>query len=232
MSPIESLHLVEQYGLIILPAVAVAEQIGIPLPAAPILLAVGALAAHGRVNIVLALLALSVVALATDLAWYELGRRHGANVLERLYRCSSRPDHCRRRAAAVFARHGARSMLVAKFLPGLTTILPPLAGVFAVGRVRFVLYDLAGVLLWALTWLSAGYFFSDAIALIASRARALGHLFGLAVVVSALIAYVLFRYGRRRRALAEFAGEPIAPGRSSPGQTSGGSGDRRFLDAA
>ncbi|HEU5189767.1 MAG TPA: DedA family protein, partial [Methylomirabilota bacterium] len=206
MSPIESLHLVEQYGLIILPAVAVAEQIGIPLPAAPILLAVGALAAHGRVNIVLALLALSVVALATDLAWYELGRRHGANVLERLYRCSSRPDHCRRRAAAVFARHGARSMLVAKFLPGLTTILPPLAGVFAVGRVRFVLYDLAGVLVWALTWLSAGYFFSDAITLIASRARALGHLFGLVVVVSALIAYVLFRYGRRRRALAELAG--------------------------
>src|SRR5262245_3914129 len=206
MNPVDSLHLFEQYGLIILPALAIAEQIGIPLPAAPVLLAVGALAAHGRVNIALVLVTLSVAALATDLAWYELGRRHGSRVLERLYRWSSRPDECRRRAAAVFTRHGARSMLVAKFLPGLTTILPPLAGVFAVGRVRFVLYDFAGVLLWAVTWLSAGYFFSDGIALIANRVTALGHLFGLVVVIM-LIGYALFLYRRRRRALAELAGE-------------------------
>jgi len=232
MNPVDSLHLFEQYGLIILPALAIAEQVGIPLPAAPVLLAVGALAAHGRVNITLVLVTLSVAALATDLAWYELGRRHGASVLERLYRCSSRPDQCRRRAAAVFARHGARSMLVAKFLPGLTTILPPLAGAFAVGRVRFVLYDLVGVLLWAVAWLSVGYFFSDGIALIASRASALGQLVGLVVLAIALIGYVLFRYRRRRRGLAHLAEEAIAPGNSSPAQTSPGSRDRRFLDAA
>ena len=231
MSPIESLHLIEQYGLIILPALAIAEQIGIPLPAAPVLLAVGALAAHGRVSIALALMALSVAALAADLAWYELGRRHGASVLERLYRCSSRPDECRRRAAAVFARHGARSMLVAKFLPGLTTILPPLAGVFTVGRVRFVLYDLAGVQLWALTWLTVGYFFSDGIALIADRVSALGHLLGLVVAVAGLIGYALLWYRRRRRG-AEVVGEHIAPGRSSRDRTAQERGDHRFLDAA
>src|SRR5215813_7639657 len=232
MNPVDSLHLFEQYGLIILPALAIAEQVGIPLPAAPVLLAVGALAAHGRVNIALVLMTLSVAALATDLAWYELGRRHGARVLERLYRCSSRPDECRRGATAVFTRHGARSMLVAKFLPGLTTILPPLAGAFAVGRVRFVLYDLVGVLLWAVAWLSVGYFFSDGIALIASRASALGQLVGLFVLAIALIGYVLFRYRRRRRGLAHLAEEAIAPGNSSPAQTSPGSRDRRFLDAA
>ncbi len=231
MNPIESLHLVEQYGLVMLPALAIAEQLGIPLPAAPVLLAVGALAAHGRVSIALALLALSVAALAADLAWYELGRRHGSSVLERLYRCSSRPEECRRRAAAVFARHGARSMLVAKFLPGLTTILPPLAGVFAVGRVRFVLYDLAGVQLWALTWLTVGYFFSDGIALIADRVSALGHLLGLVVVVAALIGYALFWYRRRRRG-AELAGERIMHPRSSRDLASQEGGDRRFLDAA
>jgi membrane protein DedA with SNARE-associated domain len=232
MNPVDSLHLFEQYGLVILPALAIAEQVGIPLPAAPVLLAVGALAAHGRVNIALVLVTLSVATLATDLAWYELGRRHGASVLERLYRWSSRPEECRRGAAALFARHGARSMLVAKFLPGLTTILPPLAGVFAVGRVRFVLYDLAGVLLWAVTWLSAGYFFSDGIALIANRASALGHLVGLVVVAIGLIGYALFRHRRRRRRVAQLAGEVIRPGRSTRGRTSQDGGDRRFLDAA
>ena len=84
MNPVDGLQLFEQYGLIILPALAIAEQVGIPLPAAPVLLAVGAVAAHGRVNIPLVLLTLSAAALATDLAWYELGRRHGATVLERL----------------------------------------------------------------------------------------------------------------------------------------------------
>lgn len=229
MNPLDGLQLFEHYGLIILPALAIAEQVGIPLPAAPVLLAVGALAAHGRVNIPLVLVTLSAAALATDLAWYELGRRHGAGVLERLYRWSSRPDDCRRGAAAIFARHGARSMLIAKFLPGLTTILPPLAGVFAVGRVRFVLHDLAGVLLWALTWLAAGYFFSDGIAMIASRASVLGQVLALVVVI-ALIAYGASRYARRRRRPPAFPAERIRPRRSRRDPTAERRGDRRFLD--
>ena len=88
-------------------------------------------------------------------------------------------------------------MLVAKFVPGLTTVMPPLAGVFAVGRVRFALYDLAGVLLWAGTWLTLGYVFTDAITLVTARATALGRMLGL-VVVAALAAYVLLKYVRRR----------------------------------
>ena len=72
-------------------------------------------------------------------------------------RLSLEPDSCLRRAEGIFARHGARSMLAAKFVPGLTTVMPPLAGVFAVSRVRFALYDLAGVLLWAGTWMGLGY---------------------------------------------------------------------------
>jgi len=228
MNPVDGLQLFEQYGLIILPALAIAEQVGIPLPAAPVLLAVGAVAAHGRVNIPLVLLTLSAAALATDLAWYELGRRHGATVLERLYRWSSRPDECRRGAAVVFSRHGARSMLAAKFLPGLTTILPPLAGAFGVGRVRFVLYDLAGVLLWALTWLAAGYFFSDGIAMIAHRVSMLGQVLGLVVVI-ALIAYAAFRYARRRRPSA-FPVQRMPSSRSRRGPAAARRGDHRFLD--
>jgi len=209
MSP-DGLHFLEHYGVVILPALAVAEQIGVPLPAVPALLAVGALAAHGRISIPLVLGAISVAALATDLAWYELGRRRGARVLARLCQLSLEPDSCLRRAESIFARHGVRAMLAAKFVPGLTTVMPPLAGVFAVARGRFVLYDLAGVLLWAGTWLALGYFFSDAIVLIAARASALGRMFGL-VLATALAGYILVKYGRRHLFLRKLWTARVSP---------------------
>jgi membrane protein DedA with SNARE-associated domain len=195
---------------VILPALAVAEQIGVPLPAVPALLAVGALAAQGRISIPLVLGAISVAALATDLAWYELGRRRGARVLARLCQLSLEPDSCLRRAESIFARHGVRAMLAAKFVPGLTTVMPPLAGVFAVARGRFVLYDLAGVLLWAGTWLALGYFFSDAIVLIAARASALGRMFGL-VIATAFAGYILVKFGRRHLFLRKLWTARVSP---------------------
>jgi len=209
MSP-DGLHFLEHYGVVILPALAVAEQIGLPLPAVPALLAVGALAAQGRISIPLVLGAISVAALATDLAWYELGRRRGARVLARLCQLSLEPDSCLRRAESIFARHGVRALLAAKFVPGLTTVMPPLAGVFAVARGRFVLYDLAGVLLWAGTWLALGYFFSDAIVLIAARASALGRMFGL-VLATGLAGYILVKYGRRHLFLRKLWTARVSP---------------------
>ena len=213
MSPADSLPFLDRYGVVILPALAVAEQIGIPLPAVPALLAVGALAAHGRISIPLVLGAISVAALAIDFVWYELGRRRGARVLVRLCQLcqlSLEADSCLRRAESTFARYGARSMLAAKFIPGLTTVMPPLAGVFAVTRGRFALYDLAGVLLWASTWLALGYFFSDAIVLITAKASALGRMLGL-VIVTALAGYILAKYGRRRLFLRKLRTAPVSP---------------------
>ena len=210
MSPADSLQFLDRYGVVILPALAVAEQIGIPLPAVPALLAVGALAAHGRISIPLVLGAISVAALAIDFVWYELGRRRGARVLVRLCQLSLEADSCLRRAESTFARYGARSMLAAKFIPGLTTVMPPLAGVFAVTRGRFALYDLAGVLLWAGTWLALGYFFSDAIVLITAKASALGRMLGL-IIVTAFAGYILVKYGRRRLFLRKLRTAPVSP---------------------
>ena len=210
MDPGDSLQFVAHYAVVLLPALVIAEQIGIPLPAVPALLAVGALGAHGRVSIPLVLAAISVVAVAVDLGWYELGRHRGAAVLARLCRLSLEPDSCVRRAEGTFARHGVRGMLVAKFVPGLTTVMPPLAGVFAVARGRFALYDLGGVLLWAGTWLSLGYLFSDAIVAITAVATRLGRMLGL-VVVAALAGYVLLKYARRRLFLRRLRMARIAP---------------------
>jgi len=210
MGSADGLGFLEQYGVVILPVLMVAEQVGVPLPAVPALLGVGALAAHGRANIPLVLGAMAAVALVVDFVWYEVGRRRGAGVLVRLCRLSLEPDVCVRRTENVFARYGVRAMLVAKFLPGLTTVMPPLAGIFAVQRVRFAGYELAGVVLWAGTWLGLGYLFSEAISLVAARAAALGRMAGV-VVALALVGYVGLKALRRRLFLRRLRTARMAP---------------------
>jgi membrane protein DedA with SNARE-associated domain len=209
VSPADSLELLARYGAIILPILVVAEQVGVPLPAVPALLGVGALAASGRGNIPLVLGSITAVALVVDLSWYEVGRRRGAPVLARLCRLSLEPDSCIRRTQDVFIRFGVRGMLIAKFLPGLTTVMPPLAGVFAVGRLRFVCYEILGVLLWAGLWTSIGYLFSDAITTIAAHLARAERVLGVVVLVVG--GYIVAKFVRRRLFLRALRIARIAP---------------------
>ena len=209
MSPADSLELLARYGAIILPILVVAEQVGVPLPAVPALLGVGALAANGRGSIPLVLGSIMAVALVVDLGWYEVGRRRGAPVLARLCRLSLEPDSCIRRTQDVFIRFGVRGMLIAKFLPGLTTVMPPLAGVFAVGRLRFVCYEILGVLLWAGLWTSIGYLFSDAITTIAAHLARAERVLGVVVLVVG--GYIVAKFVRRRLFLRALRIARIAP---------------------
>ena len=186
----------ERYAVIIVPALAVFEQLGIPLPAVPALLVTGALAATGRVSLWLVLGATIVVTLPVDLVWHELGRRRGAGILSGLCRLTLEPDVCVRRTQNLFIRHGVRTLLVAKFLPGLTTVLPPLAGAFGVSRLQFALYDVAGSVLWAGFWMGVGFVFSGAIEQVLIRVASLGRAAAL-VVGAALVGYVLLKYLRR-----------------------------------
>ena len=186
----------ERYSVILLPALAVAEQLGIPLPAVPALLAPGALAATGRVSLWLVIGAIVIAALPVDLAWHELGRRRGAQVLSGLCRLTLEPDVCVRRTQNLFVRFGVWTMLGAKFLPGLTTVLPPMAGAFGISRLRFALFDIAGTVLWASFWGGLGYLFSGAIEPIIVSVSALGHA-AIVLVVAALVGYVALKYLRR-----------------------------------
>jgi membrane protein DedA with SNARE-associated domain len=211
MNPLESLELLERYSFLILPVLVVAEQVGVPLPAVPALLAVGALAAHGRGNVLLVIGAMTLVALVVDFGWYQLGRRRGAGVLARLCRLTLEPDSCVRSAENIFVRYGAHGLLIAKFVPGLTTLMPPLAGVFAVNRLRFALYDIAGVVLWSSTWIGLGYAFSDAITVVAARAAGLGKTLAL-VVVAGLVGWILLKWVRRRLFLRMLRMARVSPG--------------------
>jgi len=203
-------ELLGRYSVVILPALVVAEQIGIPLPAVPALLAVGALAAKGHASIPLAIGAIVIVALPVDLVWHELGRRRGASVLSSLCRLTLEPDSCVRRTQNLFLRHGVKAMLVSKFLPGLTTVMPPLAGIFGVTRLRFSVFEVAGVVLWSGFWAGLGYVFSDAIEVVARRASSFGRTLGV-VVVAALAAWFVFKYVRRRLFLRRLRIARITP---------------------
>jgi len=210
MSPALNMEAFGQYSVVILPALVIAEQCGIPLPAVPALLAFGALAAHQGAPVALALTTMAAVAISVDFAWYELGRRRGARILTNLCRVTLEPDFCVRRAQNIFIRYGVRAMLVAKFFPGITTILPPLAGVFAVSRIRFALYDLVGVWLWSGTWMAIGYMFSDAVAVIASYVTAVGPRFAIFAVL-VLGGYIVVKYVRRRLYLRRIWMARISP---------------------
>lgn len=204
------LEFLVRHGYSLLFVLVFAEQIGLPLPAGPLLLGVGALAGGGRMNFLLALGLAVAASLASDTIWYQIGRRRGAKVLNFICRISLEPDSCVRRTEGVFERHGARSLLVAKFVPGLSTAATPLAGVFRMQFSRFLTYDTLGATLWAGSYLWLGYLFSDQIEGVAGRALALGKGL-LALVFGGLAAYIGWKYVQRRRFLRRLRIARISP---------------------
>jgi len=190
------LPLVVQYGYAILFAFVSAEQVGLPVPAVPILLTVGALAGTGQMSLGLALGVALAASLVPDLVWYELGRRRGGRVLGLLCRVSLEPDSCVRQTESLFMRRGSGALLIAKFLPGLSTLAPPLAGIVGIARHRFVLLDAAGALLWAGAWLVVGFAFRGALEPVVAMAAQAGNRL-LVVGAIALAVYVLAKFIRR-----------------------------------
>jgi membrane protein DedA with SNARE-associated domain len=199
-----------RHGYAVLFVIVMVEQAGVPLPALPVLLAVGALAAAGHLSLAVALLVVVAACLVSDLAWFELGRRHGARILALLCRISLEPDSCVRRTENVLAAGGARALLFAKFLPGLSTVAPPVAGMMRMRLARFLLWDVAGALLWSGTYFAVGYVFSAQLERVAELVLGLGRGLG-AVVAGALALYVLWKYAQRRRFIREIAVARITP---------------------
>src|SRR5213083_2881098 len=116
-----------RHGYLVVFGWVLAEQIGLPLPAVPFLLAGGALAGNGRLSLALVLAAAALASLVSDSIWYWIGRVGGGRVLRWLCRIFLEPDSCVRRTQDAFGRYGARSLLFAKFVPGFNTAAPPLA---------------------------------------------------------------------------------------------------------
>ncbi|MGC3974109.1 MAG: VTT domain-containing protein [Nitrospira sp.] len=150
-----------EHGASVLFWVIFVERIGFPLPALPLLVAAGALVAKGDMSLGTALLVPVAASLPADLAWYYLGRQKGGKVLGFLCRLSLEPDSCVRDTENVFHRIGPHALLLAKFVPGFSTVAPPLSGIVGMSAAAFVLYDIGGALIWAAVSAGVGALFSN-----------------------------------------------------------------------
>jgi len=138
-------------------ALILANQAGIPVFAAPALLAVGALAWTGDVNVAIAIAGAMGASLCADLGWYTVGRWHGHWALAALGRLSRGTGTLVDDAQRLFLAHDRAFQLGARFLPELNPVTAAFAGVAGVGLRRFVLGAAVSAGIWAGTWIGVGY---------------------------------------------------------------------------
>jgi membrane protein DedA with SNARE-associated domain len=206
----EVIQFLIRHGYAVLFIWVLAEQMGLPVPAAPLLLAAGVLAGQGFLNFTLACILAVLASLISDHLWYQIGRHKGESVLSLLCRISLNPDSCVRQTVNLFYQYGARSLLLAKFFPGLSAVATPLAGAFRMNWLRFLFYDGLGACFWVGSFLGLGYLFSNQIEEVAAYATRLGtSLVGL--VFGILAAYIIWKYGQRQRFLHRLQIARITP---------------------
>jgi membrane protein DedA with SNARE-associated domain len=191
-------HYVVVYGVSLVFVNVLAEQLGVPLPAVPTLIVAGALSRDGKMSSTHILLAALAASLIADYVWFVLGRRLGYRVLRTLCRISLSPDSCVRDTEANFEKWGLKSLIVAKFIPGFSTVAPPLAGATGASTLQFLVYDAIGALLWAGSAVAAGRAFHKAIDRVLAYLENLGW-WALVFIASALALLVLVKYIQRRQ---------------------------------
>jgi len=189
-------ELIQYYGLAFVFVNVLLLQAGLPVPAYPTLIITGALATRGGASVP-ALVAVAVVAaLIADVAWYSAGRRFGSGVLKTICRVSLSPDSCVRQTESIFARWGARSLAVAKFIPGFASVATSMAGVVRLPAWKFLMFDAIGAALWSGVAIGLGYAFSGAINQVLEVFETLGKI-GLWLIAGAFLLYILAKWWQR-----------------------------------
>jgi membrane protein DedA with SNARE-associated domain/rhodanese-related sulfurtransferase len=193
----DPMELMLRHGILALFVSVLLEEIGLPLPAIPFILAAGASVGAGRLSFVALLGAGVTASMIGDTLWYWLGRAKGNKILTLLCRISFEPDSCITTAKNAFERYRSRGLVPAKFVPGLGSVMPPLAGIFGVGVLEFLAFDGLGALLYVGLYGFLGYFFSDSLNRVTAMIAKLGFVSGL-LVGGGLAAYATWKWTRRR----------------------------------
>ena len=191
-------QILRQYGYSFIFLAVLVENLGLPVPSFPLILVGTALATdlHFRLS---GVVAVSVVAaLLGDQSWYLLGRLRGRPILRKLCSLSLSPDSCVSRTENLFERHGLKSLLLAKFLPGLNTVAPPLAGMLKISPLRFALFDLGGIGLWTGSAVLLGLGFRSQVEWLMEWLSALGRT-GVWILLVVVAGWLLAKWVERRR---------------------------------
>jgi len=199
-----------RHGYPLLFAAVLAEQLGAPIPAMPVLLAMGALIGTGKYSWAGALSLAVAASMTADGAWYLLGRQKGSSVLKLLCRISLEPDSCVSSTRLWFKRLGGWALVIAKFVPGLSTVAPPMAGLSRMPWWRFLSADGLGGFLWAGVFMGLGRIFRTQLEDVAAYAARLGG--GLITVLAgALTLWIGWKYYQRRRFIKSLRVARIQP---------------------
>jgi membrane protein DedA with SNARE-associated domain/rhodanese-related sulfurtransferase len=190
--------LLARYGLVLVFANVLVEQLGLPVPAVPTLIFSAARSADGQISAAAIFAVALLAALAGDAAWYVAGRLQGHRIMKLLCRVSLSPDSCVRQSEHHFRRWGRFTLLVAKFIPGVSTIAPPLAGAMRIPWTSFLLYDAAGAGIWAGAAIVLGIVFHTQADALLAMLTDLGVL-GMEVLAALFAGYIGVKWFERRR---------------------------------
>ena len=198
------------YGYFLIFGWVLVEQLGLPLPATPMLLAAGALSVTEHMSFAGALLAGASACVVADTSWFLFGRRHGHVILRVICKFSLESTTCVRRTHDSFGKRGAYTLLFAKFVPGLGIIAPPVAGQTGMKLRRFLAFDACGGIIWVGSLLLAGRLFGDLLKRDPNVLDSLGH-FGGALLALGVLAFIGLRLYRRHAFLVKFRTARLEP---------------------
>ena len=190
MNPVFAL--IARHGYLAVAGAVFLEAVGLPVPASLALIGAGAAAASSALRVPQVLLFATAAMVAGDSLLFTFGRYTGWALLGVLCRISANPETCILRSAESFYKRGKVTLLIAKFIPGVNTMAPPLAGSMKMRFPQFIRFDAAGAFLYVAAYFSIGYVFRDFLAAITRGFLAAGHIVETILLI-ALITYVIYR---------------------------------------
>lgn len=198
------------YGYTILFLWVLLEQLGLPIPSTPLLVAAGTLTATHKMNLLAVILTVVAACLLSDSLWYHFGRRFGGAVVRMMCRLSFEASTCVRRTENYFERHGSKALLLAKFIPGLGTVAAPIAGQTGMEYRQFLLFDAMGAAIWSTTLTLGGRFFGDVLKKYPHALSWVGHFAGVLFILTVL-GFLAQRIYRQQAFLRQVRTSRLAP---------------------
>ena len=186
-----------------------ANQLCLPIPSLLFLIAAGALAKTGSLNLEIVILVGVIGCILADGAWFVAGRWWGYRLVRGISSFSMDGQHGAVKARKFFARRGLPVLTFAKFVPGLDVLMPPLAGAFNGATVPFLVFDIAGAFFWSAGYCLAGYLFADQLDIVADTLARVGRI--LSIVLAGLLCFLLWRAWELLRTIRELRLRTISP---------------------
>jgi membrane protein DedA with SNARE-associated domain/rhodanese-related sulfurtransferase len=204
------LQFIEAYGLWVVFVCVLLEQGGLPIPAYPPIIVTASLAVDRGGSLATILFVAILAAVLADLLWYACGRRFGATMLRLMCKISLSPDSCVGTTRKVYARWGPKSLIFAKYVPGLAAVATTLAGESRINLTRFIIYDGIGAALWAAGAVALGAIFDDAVDAVLLTLEQLGS-YALLLLALALALFIAVKWRNRRMFLMQIQMDRLTP---------------------